>query len=68
MKTRDEFVATKLDVEGIRQMIDADSLAYISIEGMVRAIGIPADDLCLACVNGLYPTPIEGEKLRPEKQ
>ena len=67
MKSRDQFVATKYDVEGIRKMIDADSLAYISIEGMVRALGFPADDLCLACVNGLYPTKIEGEKLRPAK-
>ena len=68
MKSRDQFIATKYSVEEIRKIIGADSLAYISIEGMVKALGFPADDLCLACVNDLYPTPIEGEKLRSEKQ
>lgn len=65
MKSRDEFIATKYSVEEIRQIIDADSLAYISVEGMVKALKFPEEDLCLACVNGLYPTPIEGETLRP---
>jgi amidophosphoribosyltransferase len=68
MKSRDQFIATKYSVEEIRKIIGADSLAYISLEGMVKALGFPADDLCLACTNGLYPTPIEGEKLRPQKQ
>lgn len=68
MKSRDQFIATKYSVEEIRQIIGADSLAYISIKGMVKALGFPEDDLCLACVNGLYPTPIEGEKLRSSKQ
>ena len=68
MKSRDQFIATKYSVEEVRKIIGADSLAYISIEGMVKALGFPADDLCLACVNDLYPTPIEGEKLRSEKQ
>ena len=62
MKHRDEFIACKYSVEEIRQIIDADSLAYISIEGMVKALDLPEDDLCLACVNGLYPTFIPGEK------
>ena len=66
MKSRDQFIATKYNVEEIRQIIGADSLAYISLEGMVKALGFPAEDLCLACTNGLYPTPIEGEKLRPQ--
>ncbi len=66
MKHRDEFIACKYSVEEIRQIIDADSLAYISIEGMVKALDLPEDDLCLACVNGLYPTFIPGEKHRFE--
>ena len=67
MKSRDQFIATKYSVEEIRKIIGADSLAYISIDGMVKALGFPAKDLCLACVNGLYPTKIEGEKLRPSE-
>ena len=67
MKSRDQFIATKYSVEEIRKIIGADSLAYISIDGMVKALGFPAKDLCLACVNGLYPTKIEGEQLRPSE-
>ncbi|MBR6203884.1 MAG: amidophosphoribosyltransferase [Candidatus Methanomethylophilaceae archaeon] len=65
MKSRDQFVATKLSVEGIRELIGADSLGYISIDGLVEAIGMPAEELCLACTNGLYPTKIENEAQRP---
>ena len=61
MKTRDQFIATKHSVEEIRQIIGADSLGYISIEGLVEAIGFKEADLCLACVNGKYPTSIPGE-------
>ena len=61
MKDRKEFIATKYSVDEIREIIGADSLAYISLEGMVRALEIPADDLCLACANAKYPTFIPGE-------
>lgn len=64
MKDRKEFIATKYSVEEIREIIGADSLAYISLEGMVRALEIPADDLCLACANAKYPTFIPGEAHR----
>lgn len=64
MKTRDQFIACTHTIEQIRQSIGADSLAYISIEGLVEALDMPKDDLCLACVNGLYPTRIDGEKYR----
>jgi len=64
MKTRDQFIATTHSVEETRKAIDADSLAYISLKGLVEALDMPADDLCLACVNGLYPTRIDGEKHR----
>ena len=64
MKSRDQFIATTHSVEEIRKVIGADSLAYISIEGLVEALEIPEKDLCLACVNNKYPTRIEGEKYR----
>ena len=64
MKTRDQFIATTHSVEEICKVIGADSLAYISIKGLVEALGMPEKDLCLACVNNLYPTRIEGEKYR----
>jgi amidophosphoribosyltransferase len=61
MKTRDQFIATKHSVDEIREIIGADSLGYISIPGLVEAIGFKENDLCLACVNGKYPTNIDGE-------
>ena len=67
MKTRDQFIANKHSIEEIREIIGADSLGYISLEGLVEAIGFKAEDLCLACVNNKYPTKIEGEVYRFDK-
>ncbi|HEX2706162.1 MAG TPA: amidophosphoribosyltransferase [Candidatus Lustribacter sp.] len=53
--TRAELIATGLGVEEIRASIDADSLGYISEEGMVAATGQPSSALCTACFNGHYP-------------
>ena len=64
MKTRDQFIANKHTVDEICHIIGADSLGYISIDGLVEAIGKSKEDLCLACVNGKYPTRIEGEEER----
>lgn len=61
MKSRDQFIATKHTVDEIREIIGADSLEYISVQGLVEAIGFKDSDLCLACVNGKYPTHIPGE-------
>ena len=61
MKSRDQFIANRHSVEEIREIIGADSLGYISIEGLIEAIGFKERDLCLACVNGRYPTNIPGE-------
>ncbi|MBE6519019.1 MAG: amidophosphoribosyltransferase [Thermoplasmata archaeon] len=64
MKTRDQFIANKHSIEEIREIIGADSLGYISLEGLIEAIGFKGEDLCLACVNNKYPTRIEGEVYR----
>ncbi len=64
MRTRDQFIANSYSVSEIRDIIGADSLAYISIDGLVEAIDFPENDLCLACVNSKYPTNIPGEKHR----
>jgi amidophosphoribosyltransferase len=61
MKSRDKFIANRFSVEDIAKQIGADSLGYISIGGLVKAIGMPESDLCLACVNSRYPTNIPGE-------
>ena len=64
MKTRDQFIASHKSVEEIAETIGADSLGYISIDGLVEAIEIPREDLCLGCLTGHYPVKIDGEKIR----
>ena len=64
MKSRDQFIANFYSVDEIKDIIGADSLAYISLAGLVEALEMPEDDLCLACVNNKYPTRIPGEKYR----
>ncbi len=53
--TRAELIANGLSVEEICASIGADSLAYISLEELVEATTVPADDLCRACFDGVYP-------------
>jgi amidophosphoribosyltransferase len=56
--TRAELIAAGLEVEEIRRSIGADSLGYISLEGLVGATDLPADRLCRACFDGVYPVPL----------
>ncbi|MBU4221790.1 MAG: amidophosphoribosyltransferase, partial [Euryarchaeota archaeon] len=62
MATREELVAAHKAVKGVEAVINADSLGYISIEGLVSSIGLPQDDLCVGCLTGAYPVEIPGEK------
>ena len=55
MATHEELIAANLTVEQIREKIGADSLCYLSIEGLIAATGRGADELCLGCLNGKYP-------------
>jgi amidophosphoribosyltransferase len=58
MSTRAELVASDLSVEEIRQFVGADSLGYLSLDGMVAATGQEQDAFCRACFDGEYPIPI----------
>ncbi|KUH32049.1 amidophosphoribosyltransferase [Thermococcus celericrescens] len=51
--TRHELIAAFGSVEKVRESIGADSLAYLSVEGLKKAVG--RRDLCLACLTGEYP-------------
>ncbi len=62
MPTRKELVAAYKAVKGVEAVINADSLGYVSIEGLVKSIGIPIEDLCMGCLTGVYPVEIPGEK------
>ena len=62
-----ELVASGLDVEGIRQSVGADSLGYISIEGLVAASEQPRSRLCMACFDGHYPIELPDGAGQPGK-
>lgn len=49
------LIASKKTPEQIRKLIGADSLAFLSYERMITAIGVPERQLCTACFSGLYP-------------
>jgi amidophosphoribosyltransferase len=56
--THAELIAAVKSIPQIQKTIGADRLCYQTIEGLVEAIGIPRDELCMACLTGEYPTPI----------
>lgn len=53
-----ELIASRLDVEGIRSFVGADSLRYLSIGGVLDAIDLPRSRFCFACFDGDYPVPV----------
>ncbi len=53
--TRDQLIASSHSVEEICRYIEADSLGYLSLEGMINAAGGDGMGYCTACFNGDYP-------------
>ncbi|NAZ74996.1 amidophosphoribosyltransferase [Kineococcus sp. T13] len=56
--SRAELIANGLSVDDVRRSIGADSLGYISAEGMISATEQPTERLCTACFTGSYPVPL----------
>ena len=56
--TRAELIAGHKSVEQIRDLLGADSLGYVSLEGLTAATTLPASRLCRACFDGRYPIPV----------
>lgn len=50
-----ELIAATRSVEEIRRYVGADTLYYLSREGLAKAVGLPADELCMGCMTGEYP-------------
>jgi amidophosphoribosyltransferase len=61
MARRSELIGARLDVEGIRRHIGADTLGYLSLEGMVSATGGTREEHCTACFTGDYLVPVQLE-------
>ncbi|EPD50368.1 amidophosphoribosyltransferase [Paenisporosarcina sp. FSL H8-0542] len=68
----EELIASNNSIEEIRELIGADSLTFLSVEGLVRAIGRtdegPEAGHCLACFTGNYPTEIYPDTILPHQK
>jgi amidophosphoribosyltransferase len=58
MANQNELVAARHNIEEIRKLIGATSLGYLSLDGVVRAVGMHKDKFCRACFDGKYPIPV----------
>ena len=61
MATRQELIAANNSVEEIRCMTGADSLGYLSVEGLLKVAGNDRGGFCDACFTGNYPVPVQLE-------
>ena len=61
MATRWELIAAQKTIPEIRDFIGADSLGYLSIDGLIKAVALPRDIFCMACFTGDYPIPVQLE-------
>ena len=61
--SRAELIANGLEVDGVRASINADSLGYVSEQGLIAATEQPANRLCTACFTGQYPIPLGESEL-----
>ena len=68
MATYDELIAHRLDVEGVREKIGADSLGHLSVEGMIHAMNRPPENFCMACFTGVYPFEKKAGGFVPRKE
>ena len=60
--SRGELIAAGHGVEEVRRHIGADTLHYLSLEGLLRAVGGTEEGYCTACFSGTYPTAIPAEE------
>jgi amidophosphoribosyltransferase len=61
MPTREELIASTRPVDEVKESIAATTLHHISLDALVKAIGIDRENLCTGCLTGNYPLSIEGE-------
>ncbi len=61
MASRRELIAAQKTIPEICKLIGADSLGYLSINGLIEAVSLPREMFCLACFTGEYPVPIQLE-------
>ena len=62
MATREELIAHRLTVAQIGRHLEVDSIAYLSLEGLVESVEQKATELCMACFDGRYPVAINADE------
>ena len=63
---REKLIAYRMSVKEIADYLEADSLVYQTLDGLVSATGCDPDQFCLACFTNNYPTPIPGDFVTPK--
>jgi len=58
----EELMANRMDLDEMCKAIGADSLAFVSSEGLFKAVGKPQESHCDACFSGNYPVPVEAKR------
>lgn len=56
--TRSELLGASLSIEGIRELLGADTIAFLTVDELRETIGVPSGGFCDACMTNNYPTPI----------
>ena len=56
-----ELIAANKSIEEVRQFVGADSLGYLSVEGLTKAVGGEQDSHCAGCFTGGHPIPFQLE-------
>jgi amidophosphoribosyltransferase len=64
MPDQNELIGHRLTTEEIKEHVGADSLAYLSLDGMIGATQVHADGFCTACFSSDYPVPVPSSELR----
>ncbi len=55
---RSTLIAAHMEIEEIREHLGADSLGYLSLDGLLEATGVADAGFCTACLSGVYPTKV----------
>jgi amidophosphoribosyltransferase len=61
MATKSELIAADQSVADVCKSVGADSLGYLSIKGLIRAVEMPRENFCMGCFTGQYPIPVQLE-------
>lgn len=61
MASRRELIAAQKSIPEIKDFVGADSLGYMTIEGLINSVNLPREIFCLACFTGQYPVPVQLE-------